>query len=155
VRAYALIGFRPRRDYRYIEINRALRKLHPDIVDEIIAQLRAVGCAVEQDAENDLICVNNEFSVSVVIARCRHLPSGAYRWRLRLDTSLCPDITVVVRMDANNQARLDQYLLPSIDTESPRLRLAEENGLGLDAYRFDSLDFFYELARPVRIMEAA
>ena len=153
--AYSLVGFRPRRDYRYIEINRMLRKLYPGIVDEIIARLRAVGCAVEQNTENDLISVNNEFSVSVVIARCRHLPSGAYRWRLRLDTSLCPDITIAVRMDGNNRARLDQYLLPRIDIEKPKLRLAEENGLALDAYRFDSLDFFYELVRPVRFTEAA
>ena len=29
LRAYSLVGFRPRRDYRYIEINRVLRKLHP------------------------------------------------------------------------------------------------------------------------------
>jgi DNA invertase Pin-like site-specific DNA recombinase len=155
LRAYSLIGFRPRRDYAYIEINRMLRKLHPGIVDEIIVRLRSVGCAVEQDAENDLISINNEFSVSVVIARCRHLPGGAYRWRLRLDTGLCPDITVAVRMDASNRAPLDHYLLPRIDVENPRLRLAEQNGLGLDAYRFDSLDFFFQLVRPVRITEAA
>ena len=40
-------------------------------------------------------------------------------------------------------------------TWKPQLRLAEENGLALDAYRFDTLDFFYELAAPVRFTEAA
>lgn len=155
LRAYSLVGFRPRRDYRYIEINRMLRKLHPGIVDEIVGRLRAVGCVVVQDPENDLISVNSEFSISVVIARCRHLPSGAYRWRLRLDSSLSPDITIAVRMGASNRAPLDYYLLPGIDIEQPKLRLAEENGLGLDAYRFQALDFFYELARPVRLAEAA
>src|SRR5262249_47165589 len=94
LRAYQLVGFRPRRDYRYIEINRLLRKLHPGIIDEIIGQFRAVGCVVKRDLNNDLISINNEFSVSVVIARCRQTQSGAYRWRLRLDTSLCPDITI-------------------------------------------------------------
>jgi hypothetical protein len=58
-------------------------------------------------------------------------------------------------MDGNNRARLDQYLLPRIDIEKPKLKLAEENGLALDAYRFGSLDFFYELVRPVRFTEAA
>src|SRR3546814_2838114 len=29
LRAYRLVGYRPRRDYRYIELNRALRRLHP------------------------------------------------------------------------------------------------------------------------------
>jgi DNA invertase Pin-like site-specific DNA recombinase len=155
LRAYQLVGFRPRRDYRYIEINRILRKLHPGIINEIIDRFRAVGCLVKQDAKNDLISVNNEFSVSAVIARCRQTQSGAYRWRLRLDTSLCPDITIAVRMDCNNRAPLDYYLLPRIDIEYPKLRLAEENGLALDAYRFNALDFFYELARPIRVAEAA
>jgi hypothetical protein len=58
-------------------------------------------------------------------------------------------------MDGNNRAPLDYYLLPRIDIEHPKLRFAEENGLALDAYRFDTLDCFYELARPVRIAEAA
>jgi DNA invertase Pin-like site-specific DNA recombinase len=155
LRAYGLIGFRPRRDYAYIEINRMLRKLHPGIVDKIIARLRSVGCTAEQDAENDLIYINNEFSISVVIVRCRHLPGGSYRWRLRLDTGLCPDITMAVRMDVRNSAPRDYYILPRIDVENPRLRLAEENGLGVDAYRFDSLDSFFELVRPVRVTEAA
>jgi DNA invertase Pin-like site-specific DNA recombinase len=155
LRAYSLVGFRPRRDYRYIEINRMLRKLYPGIVDEIVGRLRVIGCTVQQDSETDLLSVNNEFTSSVVIARCRHMPSGAYRWRLRLDTGLSPDITVAVRMDAGNRTPLDYYLLPQIDIEQPKLRLAEENGLALDAYRFDALDFFYEFARPVRLAEAA
>lgn len=155
LRAYSLVGFRPRRDYRYIEINRMLRQLHPSVISEIIGGFRSAGCRVEQDPTNDLISVNGEFSLSVVIARCRHTPAGAYRWRIRLDTSLGPDVTVAVRMKDGNRAPLDYYLLPRIDIEQPKLRLAEDNGLALDAYRFDALDFFYELARPIRIAEAA
>ena len=34
-------------------------------------------------------------------------------------------------------------------------RLAEQNGLCLDAYRFDTLDFFYTLAGRTQAMEAA
>ena len=155
LRAYSLVGFRPRRDYRYIEINRMLRKLHPGVVSDVIYGLRSVGCRVEQDPVNDVIAVNNEFSLSVIIARCRQTAGGAYRWRLRLDTRLGPDITVAVRLNDLNDAPLDYYLLPRIDVEQPKLRLAEDNGLALDAYRFDTLDFFYDLARPIRISEAA
>lgn len=31
-RAYALVGFTPDHDYRYIEINRSLRRLHPVVI---------------------------------------------------------------------------------------------------------------------------
>ena len=58
-------------------------------------------------------------------------------------------------MDENNRAPLDYYLLPRIDIAHSKLKLAEDNGLALDAYRFDTLDLLYELARPVQIAEAA
>ena len=65
------------------------------------------------------------------------------------------DITVVVRMDMHNRAPFDYYLFPRIDVTSERLRLAEDNDLHLDAYRFDTLDFFYDISAPVAIPEAA
>jgi DNA invertase Pin-like site-specific DNA recombinase len=155
LRAYTLVGYRPRRDYRYIEINRELRRLHPDVVEEIVTGLESVGAAVMRDASNDLLEVNGEFSLSVTIARCKETSAGAFRWRLRLDRGLNPDITVAVRMDMGNRHPLDFYLFPSIDTVSARIRLAEENGLVLDGYRFEALDVLYEIAARVPIREAA
>src|SRR5690606_29428881 len=35
VRAYQAVGFAPDRDYRYIEINRYLRQMHPQVVSEV------------------------------------------------------------------------------------------------------------------------
>jgi len=153
LRVYELIGYRPRRDYRYIEINRALRQLHPGIVQNVVDGLEKCGCVLRQDA--DLIMVNGEFSISVVISRCRQMPSGSLRWWLRFDTGFQPDITVAVRMDAANQVPMDFYLLPGIDIARMKLKLAEDNGLALDAYRFDTLEVLYDLAAPVNLMEAA
>ncbi len=82
--------------------------------------------------------VNDEFTVSVAIARCQLTPAGFPRWRIRLDRGLSPDITAAVRMDHANERPLDYYLLPSIDMSVPRLKLAEQNGLTLDGYRFET-----------------
>lgn len=155
LRAYGLVGYTPRRDYRYIEINRALRQLCPDVIQSVLNGFEGAGCRVRRDPVTDLIAVNNEFSVSVVIARCRQNPSGSLRWRVRFDTGLRPDITVAVRMDAANRRPLDFYLLPRIDLVDTKLRLAEDNGLALDAYRFETLDVLYELATPIPVTEAA
>lgn len=155
VRAYRLVGYTPRRDYRYIEINRALRRLHPEMIEEIVAGLHQAGATVIRADETDLLEVNGEFSLSVVIARCKETPAGALRWQLRFDTGLDPDITVAVRMDARNLRPLDFYVFPSIDIASAQIRLAEENALSLDAYRFETLEILYELAVPVRFREAA
>jgi DNA invertase Pin-like site-specific DNA recombinase len=155
LRAYRIVGYMPRRDYRYIEINRSLRQLHPEMMEAIVTDLEAVGATVHRDPETDLLEINGEFSLSVVIARCKQTPAGALRWRLRFDTGLNPDITVAVRMDAGNGEPLDFYLFPRIDRASEQVRLAEENGLSLDAYRFDTLDLLCDLAAPVRVREAA
>ncbi len=151
VRAYELIGYTPDRDYGFIEINRALRQMHPKLVAETIASLEALGARIERDPNTDLLAINREFTASLVLSRCHRSESGEFRWLVRLDESLRPDITIVVRMDASNEAALDYYLLPALDVRSPKLRLQEENGIYLDAFRFDNLDYFLGMAEHAEV----
>jgi hypothetical protein len=58
-------------------------------------------------------------------------------------------------MDQANRQAYDYYLLPTIDISMPRLRLREENGFFLDAYRFDSLDSFFYLATRTQLRMAS
>ena len=155
LRAYELVGFTPDRDYRYIEINRALRRMHPQIVTDVIAGIRQAGGWVEQDPTTDLLAVNGEFTASIVVVRCQTTPAGSLRWQIRFDVGLWPDITVAVRMDQPSQNAFDYYLLPRIDMTVPRLRLAQDNGVSLDAYRFDNLDAFFGLAARTDLLEVA
>jgi DNA invertase Pin-like site-specific DNA recombinase len=61
----------------------------------------------------------------------------------------------IVRMDSGNQRPFDYYLFPRIDRLSAAVRLSENNGLLLDAYRFETLDLLYRLGERERIAEAA
>lgn len=155
IRAYELVGFKPDRDYSYIEINRALRQKHHEVVADSIASIETLGGTVDRNPATDLLTVNGEFTASIVIARCQQTPAGSLRWKIRLDTGLMPDITVAIRMDQNNEAPLDYYLLPLLDMTTGRIRLAEENGLMLDAFRFDALEFFFSMAERTHISEIA
>lgn len=155
LRAYALVGFSPDHDYHYLETNRKLRELHPNVVAEILDGIAAAGGQVSQDAVTDLLTVNHEFTASIVVVRCFATPAGSLRWKLRLDTALKPDVTVAVRMDSTNDRPRDYYLLPQLDMRDAVLRLAEYNGLSLDSYRFDTLDSFYQMAARVPIRRAA
>lgn len=155
LRAYSLVGFRPRRDYRYVEINRELRQIHVGVVETILAGLRASGGTVATDPTSGLYRVNGEFSLSVIIARCQQTQAGAHRWRLRFDTGLRPDVTLAVRMDSANRRPVDYYLLPAIDMNGPKLKLADDNGVSIDAYRMDTLAPLFALAARVSIPEAA
>lgn len=155
IEAYKMIGYTPSRDIRYIEINRHIRRLHPDIAEGVIHRIEDMGGHVYREVTSDLIVVNEEVKVSIVISRCHQTKAGRNRWKVRLDTGLEPDITIVVRMDPANEHPLDYYILPAIDIEDPKLRLADNNGLALDCYRFDELEDFFPLTRRITIQEAA
>lgn len=115
LRAYTLIGYRPDRDYRYLEINRSLRRMHPQVLNDIVRHLKFVEADVELNDQNDLLTVNGEWTASVVIARCQPTLAGTLRWKLRFDNSLTPDITIAARMEQTNSQVRDYYLIPSID----------------------------------------
>lgn len=155
IRAYEMVGYAPDRDYRYLEINRFLRRLHPKIVAQTEAQVACVGGRIHRDPATDLLDVNHEFSVSLVLARCQTRECGHHLWKVRFDTSLLPDITVAVRLTPGNEAPLDYYLLPRLDFGQPRISLAEQNAVELESYRFDTLDYLYGMAAQIRLRRAA
>lgn len=154
LRAYTLIGYTPDRDYRYLEINRSLRQLHPQVLEDVLNHLKYVGARVELSDQNDLLTVNNQWTASVVIARCQPTPAGTLRWKLRFDNSLNPDITIAVRMEQANLQVRDYYLVPSIDMGAWPKRMAEENSPLIDSYRFATLDVLDGLAARCSLKEA-
>jgi len=155
ISAYQLIGYDPQIDYSFIEINRRLRKQHPEIVASVITKIEELGAVASWDKKTDLLWLNNEMRVSIVL--CRHTTTfaGSSRWLIRLDAGLKPDITIAVRMDATNEGIRDYYVLPGIDMMWDNLRIAEANGIYLDTYRFDTLDYFFGMAERVKLEEAA
>ena len=155
VRAYGLVGYTPDRDYRFCEINRALRRMYPGIVAETVARIERLGGTVRKDDSTGGFIINEEFTASIVIARCRQTASGASRWRLAFDTGLRPDVTVAIRMKPGNEDILDYYLLPGINGAWPVIKLAEENSVYLDAFRADTMDRFLLLAERVDVRRAA
>lgn len=155
VSAYRLIGYDPEIDYAFIEINRRLRQQHADTVALVIQKIQALGANVQWDENTELLRVNGELRVSVVL--CRHTTTGAgsSRWVIRLDAGLKPDITIAVRMNETNDAPRDYYLLPALDMTWENLRVAEANGIYLDTYRCDTLDYFFSLTEHVNLEDAA
>jgi DNA invertase Pin-like site-specific DNA recombinase len=151
VHAYRLVGYSPASNYAYIQINQFLRGVHKQVVEEAINQMKDLGGIISRDSKSGLLTVNEEFTASVVIGRCFQTKAGTLRWLIRLELDLVPDITVACRMDSVNKAPLDYYLLPSIDVEFERLRLAEENGAGLDTFRFDDLGYFFGMAERTKM----
>ena len=151
IEAYRRVGYVPEHDFEYLAINRRIRALQPEFISSLTDHLRAAGVSVHlSDAPGHLL-INGEYSAGVVLTRCKSTPAGALRWLIRLDQRQPPDITVVARMNPSNESPWDFFLLPLIDMACPNLRLGETNGAELDTYRFNSLDFFVDMALRERI----
>lgn len=153
-RAYQLIGWNPHRDFSYVEINRFLRHKHSDLIQSIISELKSVGAETQHDQSTGLFEVNRQFTASIVLSRCMETPAHSFRWLIRFEPTLLPDVTIAVRFAPGNAEVLDYYLFPRIDVLWEKLRLAPDNGVVIDLYRFDNLTFFTSLARRVHV-EAA
>jgi hypothetical protein len=145
-RAYKMVGFTPSRDYRHIEVNRLLRGMYPGVVARTETEIAKLGGTVFREAGTDILFVNQEFTVSIVLARCLSICGAGRRWKIRFDSSLLPDITVAVRLDSDNVTPLDYFLLPRIDFHQPAVKLGERNAVELDSYRFETLDYLYGMA---------
>jgi DNA invertase Pin-like site-specific DNA recombinase len=155
VRAYQMVGFTPDRDYRYLETNRLLRQMHPNLVAQTEARIAELGGEVSRDPATDILWVNREFTVSIVLARCQAYEEGRARWKVRLDAGLHPDVSVAVRLTPSNKEVLDYYLLPHLDFGGPRLSLADQNPVEFESYRFETLDYLYAMAERARVRFAA
>ena len=151
INAYKLIGYDPGIDFTFIEQNRRLRVLRPDIVASVRQKIMELGGTAIQDDETDLLLVNGELRVSIVLCRHTQTAAGASRWLIRLDAGVKPDITIAVRMDFTNENIHDYYLLPALDMTWENLRLAEANGIYLDTYRCESLDYFFSLMERINL----
>lgn len=155
VRAYALIGYDNGRDYGYLEVNRRLRAWRPSVIETVVEALERRAFEVFKDPKTDLLTVNREWTASVVIARSLAQQSGMSRWNVRFDMSLRPDITIAVRMDAENQMAKDYYLIPRLDMAAWPRHLGFENSPFIDGYRFQELGILSALAARVRLKDAA
>lgn len=123
--------------------------IRKQIAEEIVQRMREAGGDVAHGEKSGIIRVNGEFALCVFVAPCVWTPAGRACWDVRINRAA--DITVVARLDGSGLMVMDYYLLPTIDMPKERFRLAEYNGIELDAYRADTLDFLISLARRVKI----
>ena len=155
LRAYELVGYSPNIDYGYIEVNRYLRKKHPEIVQEVISALSDIDVKVGRNPDNDLLVLDGELVVSLVLSRYLRTQTGASRWLVRLENTYRPDVTIVARMDEQNQGIKDYYLFPDLGRFCTRLRLAEDNAVFFDTYRFATLEYFHSFVERVSVEDFA
>jgi hypothetical protein len=153
--AYQMVGFTPSADQRHFEISRRLAQINRGLIDQIIREIEGLGATAVWDDRVHVLHINQELRVDVFFARHYFTDLGSSRWVLRWDArrweaAVTPDLTMAVRMDRDNLRVHDYYLLPGRRYSRKKMRLAEDNGIYLDAYRFRTLDFLVGMAARVK-----
>lgn len=154
LKAYILVGFKPERDYSYIETNKNLRDMYPLILEQVTKGFKEYGSEIKQ-LSNGLICVNNGLNISIILSRCITKSPSNHQWLLRFDSGLEPDITVAVRMKPDNFNILDYYIIPHLAIQDDILKIKSLDQFTLDIYRFDSLDFLYKSTTLIPLSKAS
>ena len=144
--AYRRIGYVPPDDYSYLSLKETLQVRRSQEVAALAAELAAIGATVIRDPSQSILTVNDEFTLFLMLVRCRHTKRGS-RWVMQPDRCPEADITVAARMAPGNESILDYYLFPQFRNFGNYLDLATDNGFVLDVHRFPDLSFLINLAR--------
>lgn len=156
LRAYTLIGYTPETDFSYIEINKKIRAMHADVLDLIQNSLVTEGASVQLDSKFDSIrWINGEVKLSLILCRCKRLQSGSARWHVRLERACEPDFTIVARLSTDNLTIRDYYLFSRFDIELLDTNIQDSNNTFMEMFRYDNIDWFYEIFARTQIREIA
>jgi DNA invertase Pin-like site-specific DNA recombinase len=151
--AYRRIGYQPADNYEYIEVNKDLALLQAASVAALAADRTSVGATVSRKPHANILTVNEEFTVELVLVRCRHTKHRGERWFFRFAAGKRSDITIAARMAPANKSILDYYIFPQGRGFPPQIDIGAANGIMVDVHRFDNLSFVMNLARRVNVKE--
>jgi len=113
-KAYALIGYVPDADYRYLETRAERTDLIRHLAAEICAGLPSVKPNFIVERAGGCLGVKDGSFISLRVVRCwQHSQKRCPAWTLRRGSKPHPGVVVVVRLDEQNKQPLD-YILTSV-----------------------------------------
>ena len=156
IRAYTLIGYTPERDYSYIEINNKIREMRTSVMDLIKDALLNEGASVQIDPEyGDMRWINGEVKLYLVLCRCKRSESGHALWHVQAERICEPDFTIIARLNADNKTIKDYFLFSRFDAGFLERNIREINNAFMEMFRYDSIEWFYEIFSRNKIKEIA
>lgn len=153
LRTYAMIAHTPRRDFTWFDTNKHLRAMRAGIISDLLTAIENVGGHAVHDEENDLIRINGEMTVAMATSRCQATCCGYPRWVTGIERKPEPDVSVLIRMNPDNQTIRDYLIAATNEMKYLTAGLTANNGAKLDAFLFKSLRPLVALAERTAIRE--
>ena len=111
------------------------------------------GVHIRRDDHSGLLHINEEMVISLVLARCQTTAAGHFYWRIVFSPKRqVADLTVAIRLNPDNDAALDYYLLPQLDLAHQEICVNDKTSQAFECFRFDDLRVLHRMMgdfRPV------
>ena len=104
------------------------------------------GAHIRRDDQSGLLYINEEMAISLVLARCQTNAAGNFYWRIVFSPKRqVADLTVAIRLNPQNDAALDYYLLPQLDLANQEIRVNNKTSEAFECFRFDDLGVLHQM----------
>lgn len=153
--SYRLIGHQLPKNSRFLDVNNRLEETRKQAIADLLVAIEKAGGQASFHPGNNLICVNDEFTVAIAIARCRVSQYAYPRWSSKAKRGTKADIFVLTRMSPGDLTIRDYMIAPSHEIAGITGDLRVNNGMKLDAFLFRSLDPLVALAKRATLESAA
>lgn len=101
-----------------------------------------------------IVGINGEVRLSLLVSKCRKAISGSAYWDVHFEHKKNPDFTIITRLNVDNKTIKDYYILSRYDIHGLNyMKLTESNGIFLDMFKFEEIDWFFECFGRIRIKE--
>lgn len=143
--AYERVGYKPKRNWSYLVVDRYLFDLRAKITSEVFDEVTRLGIRAEVGKDGHSLVVGEKFVILFIVLRHKRRPSGAVYWDLRPLLTWPGDLVVVMRMKEGNEVVLDYHLCPRNELTMTRAFMSDRNKLPIYEYRANSLEPLYAM----------
>jgi DNA invertase Pin-like site-specific DNA recombinase len=148
-RAYKLIEYRPRANFRYIDRGVFIATEMKKVANNLTALAQEAGGSAVFDRTSETITINNNITVSLYIARCAQIPGGGFMWRVNRRRSLRGEWIIALRPDFPYRNIVGYLLLPVPGFPRKHAEYSNRNPARLAAFNFTKVEaMFPSILRP-------
>ena len=119
--------------------------MRQEAIQDLLEAVDKRGALAIHHIDTDLVRINHEITVAIAVGRCRVSGLGYPRWFSKADRRPLPHIFVLIRMNPGDLTVRDYLITPACEIAGKR-ELHANNGARLDSYLFPTLEPLVALA---------
>lgn len=147
--AYKLIGHPLPKEMCSVHAITVLKKITNRLYGEISEEIRMAGGSAERRAESGVLLVNQNITVKVAVSTGMYWHSRHTSWTLLVSKKPAADITIIARLNREDQSVLDYYVFPAFSQVRGSFHVRNENNAAfLELHHLPTLQPFIKIFRP-------